>query len=114
MKEYWYRYEEVHYAPPLDEWESPCGWGHTEVYRRRYGVVKTTPKGVRLDNGRFVLRDARKRWACPTDTAARESFLARKNAHKRILQSQINKVDRAIAKLPNAIICDTPSVVQLF
>lgn len=52
-------------------------------------VTKTTPKGVWLGD-RFVLRDVRKRFACPTLHEALESFVARKDRQIRILSNQLS------------------------
>lgn len=64
-----------------------------------FAVVSTTPKGVWLDDfgrSRFVLQGARKRFACPTIPEAYESFRARKQAQLRILQRQIEDVERML------------------
>lgn len=105
---YWYRVEDITYAPPLDEFENPIGSGRTEVVMRRYEVIKVTPKGVRLRDfgslngltpsfkdapGKFVLRDARKRWACPTPEEAKESYIARKNKLIRICRARIARAE---------------------
>lgn len=68
MAEIWYRYDG--YAT---ETGSP--------YLGKYPVVKTTAKGVWIDvwgKHRFVLLDARKRWAYPTKELALNSFLIRR------------------------------------
>jgi hypothetical protein len=97
MMQTWFRYEEVHYAPPIDEWDSPCGEGRIELRLFAFNVAKETPKGVRLDNGRFVRTSARKRYACPTQAEALESFISRKNRQRRILKAQLKSVDTAIS-----------------
>jgi hypothetical protein len=103
---YWYRVEDITYAAPVDEFDNPIGSGRTEVVMRRYEVVKTTPKGVWLRDfvsifgttdseykGKFVLRDARKRWACPTTGEAIASFEARKRKLIKICQARINRAE---------------------
>jgi hypothetical protein len=92
----WYRVVDGRYAPPLDEWEYPVGQGRVYVSIHEYRVTRETPKGVWLDNGRFVLRDARKRWACPTRDEAVESFLARKRRQLRLLNSTVSQVEQAV------------------
>lgn len=100
MTTVWYRYEEKVYAPPLDEFERPCGTGRVELVRLEYPVVKVTPKGVRLAWGQsFVRRDARKRFACPTDEEARESYRARKAKQIRILRRQIAQAEEGLRLL---------------
>lgn len=86
---YWYRY---------DDYARSDG---TSVYLGKHRVAKETPKGVWLNaagkGGRFVLRDARKRFACPTITEAKESFLARKTRQVSILRSQLRAAEAALA-----------------
>lgn len=96
----WYRYEDVRYAPPLDEWDEPAGDGRLEVMLYTFRVVKETSKGVRLDTGRFVLKEARKRYACPSEAEARESFIARKTRQIKILRKQLESAEQALARLP--------------
>lgn len=108
-QEFWYRYDDYQTAAPLDEYDNPIGESNTELVLRRYAVVKTTPKGVWLTqvfgvshvpgfmaDKHFVLRDANKRFACPTIAEAKTSFIARKNKHIRILQRQIDNAKRAL------------------
>lgn len=96
--EYYYRYEERRYAT-LDEFER-CS-GHTiRLSCFRLAVTKRTPKGVWVDDcgqRRFVLNDAKRRFAHPTKREALESFLARKKRHQEILESQLRDVGSAIA-----------------
>lgn len=113
--EYWYRYEDVKYAAPIDEYERPIGEGRVEVRLRKYRVIKHTPKGVWISqdfwftphhdhiypdnvNKKFVLRDARKRFACPTIEEALESFKARKKRQIRILRAQARDAEKALEK----------------
>lgn len=44
--EHWYRFEDVQYAPSVDEFDYPRGDGQLTVELRRYEVLKQTPKGV--------------------------------------------------------------------
>ncbi len=70
------------------------------VTLKEFSVVKHTPCGVWLSvygSRKFVKTKARKRWACPTKEEAMESFLARKSKQKRILSSQLDRVERAIS-----------------
>ena len=95
----WYRYEDVTYAAPLNEYDEPVGPGETRVHLREFTVLKHTPKGVQLDvygQRKFVLKDATKRYACPTKEEASDSFLARKRRQLAILKSQQDRVERAI------------------
>lgn len=100
----WYRYEERHYAPPVDEFDNVCGPGRTEVVLLEFPVIGVTRKGVRLSTGRFVLLNAHKRYACPTESEARESFLARKRAQIRILKARLTRAESSISLMePRAI-----------
>lgn len=81
----WYRYEDH----PGYDWASP------EIRMRRLRVIRHTPKGVWLDDWsvpRFVLNDARKRYAYPTKELARESFLKRKRKQLGYLSTQHDHV----------------------
>lgn len=96
---FWYRFEEVSYSAGLDEWEQPLGPSEVKVHLRQFPVTIQTPKGVWIDawNGpRFVLRDARKRYACPTKEEARVSFIARKKAQIRIYNARIRTAKLAL------------------
>lgn len=97
----WYRYDDIRYAAPLDEYENPVGPGRVEVELRSYQVQRVTPKGVWLSryfgDPRFVRLSARKRFAYPTPEEALESFVARKTRQLSILQAQAEKVERALA-----------------
>ncbi|HTS04767.1 MAG TPA: hypothetical protein VMP68_04225 [Candidatus Eisenbacteria bacterium] len=96
----WYRYE----AKRNGFWDNDND--HFEFTGMRlvmfeYSVAKTTPKGVWLQESinhkRFVLRDARKRYACPTKKEALESFLARKQKHLRIERQRVQEIEESIA-----------------
>lgn len=97
----WYRYEDVHWASPVDEWGYSCGLGQITIELRSYEVLRRTAKGVwiRLYNGdaRFVLSDARKKFACPTKEAAKQSFLARKKRQLSIYKARAEEVQRVLA-----------------
>lgn len=116
MTAVWYRFEDKEYAAPLDEFDRPNGPGHTELRLFEFQVAKETPKGVRLSNGRLVLRDRRRRYACPTKTEALISFVERKRAQRRILQARLARVDRAIdlAQHPAAIEDATAAISVTF
>ena len=59
-QEFWFRYEDRRYAPPVDEFDRPIGEGSVEIILLKYPVIKYTPKGVWLDlsfnDHRFVCR----------------------------------------------------------
>lgn len=108
----WFRVEEQRSScVGFDGGGSEYYYTTLEVRVREFEVVRETPKGVWLAPGwggrpRFVLRDSRKRYACPTVEEAHESFLARKRRHLRILRAQVESVEEAIrhaAMLPHAV-----------
>ena len=103
-----YRYQETHYAPPADEMGDPGrGEGSVEVSLHEYPVVRRTPRGCWIDLGygdeRFVLTSARKQFACPTEAAARESFMARKRAQIRIYRACIARTECALSAFDRLI-----------
>jgi hypothetical protein len=110
--EFWYRFEDVAYTrisdPERETWNSTL-----EIELLQFRVVRHTPKGawitraldrpfadLRADHDlRFVLRDARKRFACPTIDEARASFVARKRAQIRIYNARLRRAQQALALL---------------
>lgn len=105
MSEIWYRYTDIRYAAPLDEYETPSGPGRLEVRLDTFAVIKTTAKGVWLapvigdfvcSDRRFVLREATKRYACPSVEEARVSFVARKTKQARIHEARAARAREAI------------------
>jgi hypothetical protein len=104
MRPVWYRVEDVQYASSLDEWERPSGDGEVELIVLALPIERETACGVWLDLGggfrRFVLRNARKRYACPTRDEAFDSFRARKAKQRRILEAQLRRVAAALAQCP--------------
>jgi hypothetical protein len=107
-KEYWYRYEDVQYAPSVDEFDSIIqGSGRLEVRLRKIPVLRHTQKGVWVEyhdrrydkTERFLLRDARKRYACPTIEEAKESFIARKKRQMRIHQAAVDRAKAALQQV---------------
>lgn len=105
--EIWYRFEEQTYAAPLDEFDGgPCGEGLVEVHLHKYEVIRHTPKGVWVKrrigawscgHARFILRQAHKRYACPTMEEAGQSFLARKARQARIFKARLRTIEKALA-----------------
>lgn len=95
MSEIWYRYEDYGYEIGIFGEPSKA-----LIVLREFEVLRTTPKGVwlKLDvcEKRFVLRDATKRYACPTKEEARISFAARKKKQLQILEREIMIVRSAL------------------
>ena len=102
----WYRFVDVQYAPQVNEYDEPCGEGTLKIRIDRYLVEKVTPKGVRLDSGRFVLDGATKRYACATQSEALTSFIARKQRQLGIYQARAARAKKAIRLANGECECD--------
>ena len=100
MGGHWFRYREVRYAAPLDEWDTPMGLGRVVLELDCIPLIKETPKGVWVGHSpctkRFVLKAAKKHYACSTEQEAKESFIARKKRQIRILKSQLRNAEEAL------------------
>ena len=84
----------------VDEFEMSLGT-RTVVVMLQYPVKRCTNRGVWIDEfgkERFVLNDARKRYAYPTEEQAVASFLARKKRQRALLTLQLQSVDIAIER----------------
>lgn len=102
QKGYLYRFMEISYAPPLDEWDQPAGLGKIELHLEMYPVLKWTRCGAWINlhgTRRFVNLQARKKFACASQSAAHESYVARKRRQIRILQAQIRKAETGLKLL---------------
>lgn len=96
---YWYRYDSHLVSSGIDEYGVRWGDPKVELRLNEYRVIKETSKGVWLDlygAKKFVLRNARKRWACPTQEEAHESFIRRKQRQIGILIHQIEHAKAAL------------------
>lgn len=100
MTETWHRFE-IFSGDPV------------RLRHRTFAVIRHTPKGVWLDDvgffsslrgEKFVLKDARKRFACPTVREAMESLLARQQRRKRILSAQLQDTEEAITLASAAVL----------
>lgn len=83
-----YRFQELRYSGSV-----------VMLARHEYPVISETACGVWLDvlgRKRFVRTDARKRFACPTEDEAMESFRARKRRQIRILRHQLAAAEAAL------------------
>jgi len=85
--EYWYRYD-----------DSP-GFTKFHIRLETYAVLRHTDCGVKLYMGygqkeKFVLNNARKRFAYPTKKLAWDSFVIRKAYHVGHLKSQLNYAEQ--------------------
>ena len=101
FEEYFYRIEDKLCAGSIDEYDN-CGPPQVYVQLYKYGVLKHTKCGTWIDvygERRFVLKDARKRFACPTIAEAKEQFKHRKARQMSILRSKIHNIETALNKL---------------
>ena len=104
MTDVWFRIDDVRHAS-CDEYGDVSST-YSACYLRQYNVSSVTPKGVWLDvygRKRFVLRGARKRFACPSFDEAVESFKARKAAQKRIYAARLKRADEALFALERLV-----------
>ena len=107
MTEYAYRYIDVQYAPPLDEYGDSYGEGRVDVWCQEYRIVKHTPCGIRIDlcDGHtwFVNLKATRKFALPTKEEAWESFVARKKRQRGIYTALIRRIDKALSMKPKEL-----------
>jgi hypothetical protein len=94
----YYRYADIRYSNGIDEFEHSLGY-FIDVVLRTFEVTRQTPKGVWINYGhdkRFILENARKKFACATKEEALESFLARKKRQRSLLIRQLSDTNSAI------------------
>lgn len=99
-KPVYYRIEDHLESAGVDEFDNPLGPPRVRVCILKFEVDKLTPKGVWISRGfmgrRFVLKSARKRYACPTLAEALESFVARKRKQINIYSRRISNAEDAL------------------
>lgn len=104
--EVWYRYQDsLRAGSYIDDFESMVGPSQVVVHLQEYRVLKHTPKGVWLDHWqgkKFVLKDARRRYAAPTVAEAKRDFIARKNRQISIYAARIETAEKALALIEDA------------
>jgi hypothetical protein len=91
-----WRCEAKRYSYVIDADADRYGTTDPQLEMRWWAVERYTPKGAWVC-GQFVLLTGRKRWACPTEQEALESFIARKRKHIRILSSQLSRAQADLA-----------------
>lgn len=108
----WFRYEDVQYAAPVDEYGDSRGEGRLAVELRKFQVVRETPKGAWIvpyyeamthwnknwdpSDEKFVRNSSVKKHAYPTVEEAKKGFIARKNAQLRILTAGMRRAEKAL------------------
>lgn len=96
-EEKWYRVEGKRYAVS-DEYGDHYFFTDVRLICTAYRVAKHTPKGVRLETGRFVGNNFKKQWASPTVKDALKHFQERRKAEIRILESKLSIARDALKK----------------
>ena len=105
-----YRVTHTKYAPSLDQFDNPCGFGRVGINVHKYKIIRETPKGIWIDTGmewndfageyqptkRFVLLTARKKFANPNIYGAYEDYIHRKQRQISILQHKIDDIKAGI------------------
>ena len=102
----YYRYEEIIYEMNEGDPELCLGRrGRLNILH--FPVTKETPCGVWIKipwidsmegkGKKFILTNARKKYACPTIEEARESFMARKRRQIMILKGQLERARLALS-----------------
>lgn len=97
-KEYWWRVEErVESRGYIAEWGEYVTTGSSVSATMIYiEVLRHTPKGVRLQDGTWVSKTAKKRFAYPTQEEAIQGYAARKNRQVSILKSKLRLAEDAL------------------
>ena len=103
---YWFRYEDERGESDWDYIRPP------KICLRKYRVISQTDKTVLLEKPgmdwssippkpltRRVLKDARKRFAYPTEELAMKSFRIRKRRQRQWIQSSLDHVEAVLALL---------------
>lgn len=107
-----YRYQDVAYSAPFDEAGTLPGTVKVELHT--YKVLRHTERGCWIalmfdategitftGAERFMLRTARRRFACPTPDEARKSFIARKRRQASLCKLQMERALWAISQIEN-------------
>jgi hypothetical protein len=91
-----WRCEAKRYSVVVDADREEYGVTPPRLEMQWFQINRRTPKGAWID-GKFVLLSATKRWACPTEDEAIESFKARKRKQISILASKLTLAERELS-----------------
>ncbi|WP_315740040.1 MULTISPECIES: hypothetical protein [unclassified Bradyrhizobium] len=91
-----WRCEAQRYSVCIDPDADRYGVTDPQLEMRWHRIISRTPKGAWI-SGRFVLLTATKRWACPTEEEALESFIARKRKQISILSHKLHRAEQDLA-----------------
>lgn len=104
-----YRYMDSRRSNGIDEYDNPLP-GYTLVIScHEYKILSKTPKGTWIEaynihGKRFILDDARRKWAHPNRPAALVSFIRRKEVQINIITHQLRQAKLALAIANNSSI----------
>ena len=105
MKEYLYRYQEAIYGNGVDEFDEPLPGYNIKIQLKKYEIVRRTPKGAWIkmffDKDKFVLLEAKKKFACETKEDAIESLIKRKSRQFSIVSNQLRRVEQTLIMAQN-------------
>jgi len=101
MDEVWWRAEAREYAAydPRAEWGQPAG-SVTRIEMTSYPVIHHTPKGVLIKywdgskDTKFILGNAARQWAVPTQELALKDLKCRIEGHISILNARVATAER--------------------
>lgn len=118
----WYRYEDERRAHlSISENSVESYFSTLSIVLREFTVDKVTPQGAWIrgfwrqekedgvfhmagpESRRFVLLNARKRFACPTKMEALQSLLARRKKQRRIYKARLSHIEEAIRQVERMI-----------
>lgn len=99
MTETYYRYETQRYSVVVDADADLFDVSPPELRLTTHRVVKKTPRGVKLDNGRLICAHWHKKWAHSTLEEAMAGIIARRERHARILKSKLARVEEDLQLL---------------
>ncbi len=103
----WYRYQEVHYSGPVNDYGDPIpNSGTVEVHLVKFAVTRITPKGVWVAEhmpmrhdplyDKLIVHSWRKKYAHPTKWEALTAFKARKRRNISIYEARIRSIRKAL------------------
>jgi hypothetical protein len=91
-----WRCEAQSYSVCIDPDADRYGSTPPRLEMRWYQVDRGTPKGAWIGD-KLVRLYARKRWACPTEEEALESFIARRQRQIKIVSKQLRRAEAELA-----------------
>jgi hypothetical protein len=100
MTEHLYRLEYNRVSLGVDEYDDPLPGHNISLYMSAFRIIRRTPKGAWIermfDGQKFILLTATKQWASETEEKAVRQFIRRKTIQKRIVESHLQDIEKAI------------------